>query len=298
MKHGFVPMRSVRLLCAALIFCLCLPLGVSCAWGRTETVYLNTSIYVYNDQNRLLEAKLYTYNEYGQILSVETDTRRNLYTYDEQGNQLTERIETVQGGTVIAVSEIRRSYDENGNAVTEERYSVQGETESLLGSTRSEYDASGRLIRTEGTDTVTVYEYGEFDSYTATETLLRDGTVVSKVTVVKNADGNILSRRAEQLLDLTVEEYEATYREDGLIATVTNRVDGIELDSYRYEYEEIDGTIRLTRTVTLRNGIETELMLYRYDEHGNRTHANLCTPAGVAKRTYIYNFEEMKIKLY
>lgn len=283
-----------RALCLVLILCLLIPVLTAC--GKREPVYLNSFTRVFDASNTLQDLQSYTYNEFGQVLTFTSNTRRITNTYDDRGHQLVTRTETLQDGVVTSIVETRMTYDKKGNAVTSDRYRMDGDTETHLGGVTMEYDKKNRLLRETGAQTVTEYVYAENDSYTSTETLTETGEVICVVTVTRNEAGQITSRITDRRDGGDTETYTAVYNENGDILTECYTLNGTELESYRYEYDTHDDHTHLARIITLRGETEMERTVYGYDNNHNRTQSTVCTPEGAVKRTFIYEYTLTEIK--
>ena len=284
----------LRAAALCLLLCLCLPLATACR-SSTESAYVLTFTRTYDAANTLLELRTNTYNQNGWLESSVSDTLRRDLTYDRKGNLLTERTAYLRDGAETEVYEDRWEYDRKGNAVRHSRYRLEGETETLLGVTDRTYDREGRILTETGVQTATAYVYGENGGYTATETLVKDGSAVRVTTVEMNAAGQITSRKL-QSADGSLEEYTATYSESGDLLTERYAFNGAEMESFRYEYEAHGEHSHLARCIALREDAEIERTVYGYDKNHNRTTAAVCTPEGVVKRTYVYEYTLMDIK--
>ena len=299
-----------RALCLTLILCLLAFALLACDTGKsndsdnytTETVSLLSTCHVYvlnGTQSDLQEVTFYSYDDFGRCTVQDGPTKRVTRTYDEQGNLTVTRSESLQDGQVIATTEARMTYDAAGNQITRDHYRISDGTETLSGSYTMTYDDQNRMLEEKDANVIFRYVYSDNNGYTLTETDAGTGELLTTITVVKDAKGNIASETTENKETGDTEMYTAVYDEAGNVLSKVYFLNGVELDSFIYEYEQNGDELRLSRVTTKRDGVEIQHSDYIYTtiDKGYSKVVEVRTPDDILTRYTIYQYVTKEIKV-
>lgn len=299
-----------RVLCMALILCLLASALLACDTGKsnnsdnytTETVSQLSTCHVYvinGTQTDLQEVTFYSYDDFGRCTVQDGPTKRISHTYDEQGNLTVTHSDALKDSQVIASTETRMTYDKAGNAITRDHYRITDGTETLTGSYTLTYDGQNRLLEEKSADVIFRYVYTENNGYTLTETDAKTGELLTTITVVKDAKGNTTSETTESRETGNTESYTAVYDEAGNVLSKVYFLNGAELDSFLYEYEQNGNELRLSRVTTKRDGVEIQHADYIYNttDAGYSKVVEVRTPDDTLTQYTIYQYVTKQIKV-
>ncbi|TYQ13381.1 UNVERIFIED_CONTAM: YD repeat-containing protein [Acetivibrio alkalicellulosi] len=252
------------------------------------------------------------YNNDGSLLKrVDNKGNETIYTYTPQG--LVETEEVKENGEVVITKEYE--YDNNGNP-TESVLKTKDGQNSII----REYDNLGRVYKKVATDSITAnFKYdiitedgliGEVSSYENGKSISKVYDLLGRLKYVYSVDitdGSILvnernSNKTEYRYDIkgrresilypngSMADYK--YYDNNNLKTLTNYVNGVEIEKYEYEYNknntmylrresydgvlrgittyEYDELLRLDFIVERRGGVLYRKVEYDYDDSGNR----------------------------
>lgn len=254
----------------------------------------NTTVYVYDEQDRLLEERLtskyhthttfYSYDERGNRISmvcVRTDEEWEVwyyeeYTYDEKGNLLTEAHFSKDPNAADLPVELpfrqelayAYAYDREGRVIRKER-TCEDDKQVM----EYRYDNAGRLLeerftQNEGAAVVTAYVYDKAGR------ILRSASPEKEVNYTYDGHGNLtrkesLTASVGGYTSLSTDTYEYTYDESGNVIKRVENLAGLKPCVYEFVYDE-DGILleQIRTSQSADYNVET-VVRERYDCYGN-----------------------------
>ena len=299
-----------RALCMALILCLLASALIACDKNKsndsdsytTETVSQLSTCHVYvlnGTQSDLQEVTFYSYDDFGRCTVQDGPTKRVTHTYDEKGNLTVTRTDALKDGQVITSTETRMTYDEAGNRITRDHYRISDGTETLNDSYTMTYDDQNRMLEEKDANVIFRYVYTDNNGYTLTETDAKSGALLTTITVVKDAKGNTTSETTESKETGNTETCTTVYDEAGNVLSKVYFLNGVELDSFIYEYERNGDELRLSRVTTKRDGVEIQHSDYVYTttDKGYSKVVEVRTPDDTLTQYTIYQYVTKEIKV-
>lgn len=254
----------------------------------------NTTVYVYDEQDRLLEERLtstyhthttfYSYDERGNrtsMVRVRTDEEWEVwyyeeYTYDEKGNLLTETHFSKDPNAADLPVELpfrqelayAYAYDEAGRVIRKER-TCEDDKQVM----EYRYDNVGLLLEERftqngGATVVTAYVYDEAGR------ILRSVSPEKEVNYTYDGHGNLtqkesLTASVGGYTSLSTDTYEYTYDESGNVIKRVEDLAGLKPCVYEFVYDE-DGVLleQIRTSQSADYNVET-VIRERYDPYGN-----------------------------
>ncbi|NNF60475.1 MAG: PASTA domain-containing protein, partial [Gammaproteobacteria bacterium] len=265
----------------------------------------NTIRYIFDDNGNFLSRErvvtiegvptialqLYEYDARGnEIVQIDPDGVRTEITYDDDDNVLQRVVDPT--GLAITTSS---TYGDNGNVLSRTdangavtTYTYDGDlrpltiTDPLGNMKRFFYDSGGLLVATEdATGTVAQRSYSSFGQVTSESIVDAGGTLVSRVDIDYDANGNETSRAAFRYVDGVLTPFTTTFAYDGMDrrTTTTDPLGSVtitEIDGLGRRAADIDALGRRTEygfnilgqqtTVTYADGAEQTVA---FDPAGN-----------------------------